>query len=190
MDRMDLLLYWSTSSSIRINGEGGESFKLVRSVKQGCPLAPYFFILATDVLGHLLDNPKYGVKGLTLSKGDCIRGQTYADNTMFYLMGTPNNMDRAREVLDLFCSASEAKINWKKSTAIWAIKNTRSWEWGGHLGLKWIPKGKGIRYVGIQVGFRLPMETNFDKLMYSLKGKLITWGHRNLSLADRTIVPN
>jgi hypothetical protein len=39
--------------------------------------------------------------------------------------------------------------------------------------LIWIPKGEGVRYLGIQIGFRLPAEVNFDKLMISFKRKLI-----------------
>ncbi len=40
-------LYHSASSSIKFNGVVGSSFPLARSVRQGCPLAPYLFILAT-----------------------------------------------------------------------------------------------------------------------------------------------
>ncbi len=44
--------------------------------------------------------------------------------------------------------------------------------------------------MGIQVGFRLPVEANFDKLMTSFKGKMIAWGNCNLSLAGRILVAN
>jgi len=54
-------LYQSTSSAIKVNGVAGPDFQLARSVRQGCPLAPYLFILATDVLGYMMANPKYGV---------------------------------------------------------------------------------------------------------------------------------
>jgi hypothetical protein len=52
-------------------------------------------------------------------------------------------MDRAQEVLKIFCHASGAEINWHKSAAIWANKKERTWEWGRNEGLKWIPIGKG-----------------------------------------------
>jgi hypothetical protein len=35
-------------------------------------LAPYLFIVAMDVLGHMLDDTKYKVEGLTLPKGGFI----------------------------------------------------------------------------------------------------------------------
>jgi hypothetical protein len=73
--------YRLASSSVKANREPGEDFKLAKSVKQGCPLAPYLFILAMDVMGHMLDDPKHEIKGLHLPKGGCIRDQTFADNT-------------------------------------------------------------------------------------------------------------
>jgi hypothetical protein len=45
-----LVVYWHSTSEIKMNGEIGEVFSLHRAVRQGCPLAPYLFILAIDVL--------------------------------------------------------------------------------------------------------------------------------------------
>ncbi len=42
-------------------------------MKQGCLLAPYFFILTIDVLGYMLQDPKVEVEGLTLPKGGMLR---------------------------------------------------------------------------------------------------------------------
>jgi hypothetical protein len=58
------------------------------------------------------------------------------------------------------------------------------------VGLQWILKGKGVRYLGIQVGFHLPPEANFDKMLSVLKGKLINWSTCRLSLAGRILVAN
>jgi hypothetical protein len=44
-------LYQAVSSAIKVNGAIGLDFQLARSVRQGYPLAPYLFILATNVLG-------------------------------------------------------------------------------------------------------------------------------------------
>lgn len=124
-------LYHEASSAIKINGEAGPVFQLARSVCQGCPLAPYLFIIATDVLGHMLEDPKHGIEGLTLPKGGSIRDQTFVDDTALYLKGDQSNMDKAQNVLKIFCKASGAKINWNKSIAIWAIRKERTWNWAG-----------------------------------------------------------
>ncbi len=65
-------------------------------------------------------------------------------------------MDRAQGVLETFCISSGAKVNSNKSATIWANKRERTWTWGQEVGLKWILEGEGVRYLGVQVGFRLP----------------------------------
>ncbi len=62
-------LYHEATSAIKVNGKAGPVFQLARSVCQGCPLAPYLFILATDVLGHMLEDPRHEVEGLVLPRG-------------------------------------------------------------------------------------------------------------------------
>ncbi len=183
-------LYGSASSAIKLNGVEGSPFPLARSVRQGWPLSPYLFILATDVLRHMLDDPRFGVEGLTLPGDWKITDQTFADDTALYLRGTRENMERTQKVLDNFCKALGAKVNWNKSCAIWASKRDKDWEWGREVGLQWIPKGKGVRYLGIQVGFHLPPEANFNKMLSALKGKLINWSTCRLSLAGRILVAN
>jgi mannosylglycoprotein endo-beta-mannosidase len=88
-------LYLHATFTIRINGEAGLVFQLARSVRQGCPLAPYLFILATDVLGHMLKDPRYDVEGLNLPRGGRLRDQTFADDIALYLKGDQANLDRA-----------------------------------------------------------------------------------------------
>jgi len=121
----------------------------------------------------MIKDPNYGVEGLTLPKGGCVRDQTFVDDIVLYLQGSHSNMDRAQNILKLFCKASDAKINWNKSAAIWANKKKKTWEWGREVGLRWVPKGEGICYFGVQVNFRLPTEANFNKMMLALKRKLI-----------------
>jgi len=83
-----------------------------------------------DILGHMLDNIKYNVEGLTLPKRGCVWDQTFADDNALYLKGTKSNMDRMRLVLDLFCFAFGVKINWGKFAAIWANEEKQVWNWG------------------------------------------------------------
>jgi hypothetical protein len=182
--------YTSASLVIKLNGVERSAFPLARSMRHGCPLSPYLFILATDVLRHMLDDPHFGVEGLILSGGRKIRDQTSADDKALYLQGTRENMERTQRVLDIFYKASGKKVNWNKTAAIWASKREKNWEWGQEVGLQWVPKGKEVRYLGIQVGFHLPPEANFSKIVTALKGKLINWSTCRLSLAGRILVAN
>jgi hypothetical protein len=58
------------------------------------------------------------------------------------------------------------------------------------VGFQWVSEGKGVRYLGIQVGFHLRPEANFSKMVMALKGKLINWSTCRLSLAGRILVAN
>jgi hypothetical protein len=78
-----------------------------------------------DVLGHMLDDPKHKIERLHLPKGGCVQDQTSANNIALYLKGSSSNLSKAWAVLELFCFASGAKVNWGKSTAIWASKKKR-----------------------------------------------------------------
>jgi len=127
-------LYKAASFAIKVNGTLGPDFLLKRSVRQGCPLAPYLFILATDILRYLMVDPRYEVEGVSLPKGGFIRDKTFANDTTLYLKGTPDNLDKAQRVLQLFCQASGAKVNWHKMAAIWASKNEKTWTWGEEVG--------------------------------------------------------
>jgi hypothetical protein len=99
-------------------------------------------------------------------------------------------MDKAQGVFELFYQASGAKVNWHKTAAIWASKSKKTWTWGEEVSLRWLSEGTCTRYLGIQIGFHLPSEANFDKMMLALKSKLITWSHNKLSLAGRILVAN
>ncbi len=139
-----------------------------------------------------MDDLRFEVEGLTLLGGRKIRDQTFTDNTTLYLQGTGTreNMERTQKVLNIFCKASRAKVNWNKIAAIWASKREKDWEWGQEVGLQWVPEGKGVRYLGIQVGFHLPPKTNLSKMVTALKGKQINWSTCRLSLAGRILVAN
>lgn len=89
----------NTAASVVVNGEQSKTFPLQRSVRQGCPLAPYLFLLTVDVLGQMLQHPDYRVQGLRLPDNSSITNQMFVDDTMLFLDGTRDNMDRALSVI-------------------------------------------------------------------------------------------
>ena len=138
----------NAAASVVVNGEQSQTFQLQRSVRQGCPLAPYLFLLTVDVLGQMLQHPEYGVKGLRLPDKTNITNQMFADDTMLFLDGTLENMDRALSVIHRFSAASGAKLNLNKSVGLWLAHSERTWQWGEDQGLKWLLPGEVTRYLG------------------------------------------
>jgi hypothetical protein len=124
MERMGFHLTWinqvmslneNASASVVVNGEQSKNFHLQRSVRQGCPLAPYLFLLTVDVLGQMLQHPGCEVEGLRLPDHTTITNQMFADDTLLLLEGNRENMDRALQVINRFGAASGAKLNLHKN---------------------------------------------------------------------------
>lgn len=87
---MTRLLFHDAAATVKVNGSLSEEFAIERGVWQGCPLAPYLFLIVAEVLNVMV---KAGTS-LRVLKGILLpvdgRQQIisqYADNTSFTLSG-------------------------------------------------------------------------------------------------------
>ena len=183
-------LYTNASAAVIVNGEQSQTFQLQRSVRQGCPLAPYLFLLTVDVLGQMLQHPECGVQGLRLPDNTSITNQMFADDTLLLLDGNKENMDRALNVVHRFGAASGAKLNLHKSVGIWLSNMERTWQWGEAAGLKWLLPGEITRYLGFPFGLRIPQQEKDNKMLSQIRKHLAIWSTQKLSLAGRIMIVN
>ena len=56
--------YRGASSQVLMAGTMGKSFKMLRSIPQGCPLAPYLYIIATEALNYQIADRSWQIQGL------------------------------------------------------------------------------------------------------------------------------
>jgi hypothetical protein len=180
----------NASAAIIVNGEQSQTFKLQRSVRQGCPLAPYLFLLTVDVLGQMLQHPGNNVKGLRLPDNSVITNQMFADDTLLLLDGTPDNLDRAIEVINRFGAASGAKLNLHKSIGVWVAHTPRPWNWGEEEGLKWLQPGEVTKYLGYPFGINITQQEKDNKMLSQVRKHLHRWARNKLSLAGRIMIAN
>ena len=180
----------NASASVIVNGEQSKSFTLQRSVRQGCPLAPYLFLLTVDVLGQMLQHSDNQVKGLQLPDNTFITNQMFADDTLLFLDGTIDNMDRALTVINRFGAASGAKLNLHKSVGLWLAQTARTWQWGEEAGMKWLLPGEVTRYLGYPFGLHIPQKEKDGKMLSQIRKHLGKWSNHPLSLAGRIMVSN
>ena len=96
----------------------------------------------------------------------------FADDTNLYLVGNLQNLNNARETLELFSTTSRAKINWNKSTTIWVSSEPKTFKWGNEDNLKWLQLGEMIRYLGFMVGFQVSDKDRFNAVLKALRKKL------------------
>lgn len=167
MERMGFGITWinqvmslntNASTTIIVNGKQTRTFKLQRSVRHGCPLTPYLFLLMVGVLGQMLQHLECRVKGLWLPDKATITNRIFTNDTLLLLDETPDNMDRAIAIIYKFRAASGAKLNLHKSIGLWIAHIERTWQWGGEEGLKWLRLGEVTRYLGYPFGLHIPQK--------------------------------
>jgi len=61
-------LYKEAKTTMVVNGEKGEAF-IMEKVHQRCLLTSYLYLFVAYVLGYMIYDPTYGIKGLTLPNG-------------------------------------------------------------------------------------------------------------------------
>ncbi|GMF38275.1 unnamed protein product [Phytophthora lilii] len=110
-----------TNTSVRFmaNGRLSNPMQVTSGIRQGCPLAPLFFIIAVDLLYDAISSEEK-LRGVELSCGsyrDHINVAGYADDTAIYLESS-DLQDIALEIVNCFSAVSGLRLNIKKSVAI------------------------------------------------------------------------
>ena len=106
-------LYNSATSRVLVATNLGQAFSISRSVRQGCLLAPFLYLM----IGEAFSNVE-NIRGLQWLEDQILDCQ-FADDTTLYVQGSHNNLCRVQRVIDSFCYASGAGINWNKSVGFW-----------------------------------------------------------------------
>ena len=107
-------------AAINVNGYTSASFKIDRGVRQGCPLAPFLFLIVGEVLhARTLSAQQQGaLKGVKLPKSDAHQLiLQFADDTSFTLRAEHDSVSTLVNILHSFSLASGLTINWAKSGA-------------------------------------------------------------------------
>ena len=106
------LFYSNAKSCVSNNGHHSDFFPIPRGVRQGCPLSPYLFIIAIELLTNQIRKNE-NIKGITLA-GLELKNSCYADDASFILDGTQKSFETLIDVLENFSFISGLKLNPKK----------------------------------------------------------------------------
>ena len=183
-------LYTSASSKVLLAGGKGPAFSITRSVRQGCPLAPYLFLFFAEAMSRFLNHTDVGLRGLQIPPcpQDLI-GAEFADDIGLYLNGDLNNLKRAEYAINVFCIALGARINWDKMVGFW-IDSHEPPDWSPDQSFAWVPYDSTVRYLGCQIGLEVSPENQVAPLLLTIRKKLIYWSSKKLSLAGRVVIVN
>ncbi|GBG84325.1 hypothetical protein CBR_g38296 [Chara braunii] len=179
-------LYFHATASIMINGRISPSFPLIRSVRQGCPLAPLLFVMQMDVLLNKVRCNPY-IVGLHTRGHLQFKGNALADDLTIVSNNTANSLRAVKETLVEYCALSEAQVNWSKLMFFLP----EQFEICVDFGMKKIPADSSERFLGVQVSLQNCAETQDRILVGRVEQRLLRWKTiYGLSLFGRALIVN
>ena len=169
---------------VEVNGGRSHCFELSRSIRQGCPLAPTLFVIATEALHYLLRDdilsPK--VRGPLLPNMQEISKIQFVDDTTILFKLDENNMKCLIMKLDLFMAsgskifvAKSILLGWDPNPPLWCDKYGISWGGPCHI----------VQYLGIPFSINPNINDMQVWLKEKISGKLLKWNNMYFSLARR-----
>ena len=111
----------SSHTSILINGNPTDEFKISKGVRQGDPLSPFLFIMAMEGLSVTMRAAcQAGVfQGIQLPhRGPLISHLLYADDALFVGEWSKHSIKNLARILRCFHVASGLKVNFNKSKVL------------------------------------------------------------------------
>ena len=85
-------LYRNAHSSLLFAGDVGGRFSISRSVRQGCPLAPFLFLLVSEAFSVHLNSQRVNIKGLALPFANVGVDNEFSDDTTLYVHASQFNL--------------------------------------------------------------------------------------------------
>lgn len=181
-------LFQNAAATIQVNGYNTEEFQLSRSIRQGCPLAPLLFALATDPLLRNLDMQlqSQAIKPLPLPQDQVFLAQLFADDNCNIIRCEQESISRLMQTYQEFCDVSGSKIAPQKTEC---LRLTFREDNGvlREFGLSDAGVGTIIRYLGCPVGLGLTQKQCFTWIKSRIEAKVQARGHLQISLAGRII---
>eukprot|EP01113_Clastostelium_recurvatum_P046082 TRINITY_DN8025_c0_g1_i4.p1 TRINITY_DN8025_c0_g1~~TRINITY_DN8025_c0_g1_i4.p1 ORF type:complete len:691 (-),score=94.72 TRINITY_DN8025_c0_g1_i4:232-2304(-) len=164
---------------VRINGFFTDLIDADSGVKQGCPIAPLLYAVATEPLRALLDNIRY-LAGVYVHRTR-VTSSHYADDTAV-AVSTLRHLTTLHKLLELFEKGAAQRANLTKS----AIFFTSQLPTFPHAPLPLVPFGESDRYLGHMLGIVTP-ETQWAPTVAKFLTACAQWKSRTCSILGKAV---
>ncbi|KAJ3699752.1 hypothetical protein LUZ61_003457 [Rhynchospora tenuis] len=189
--KLVLSSYKQARVTIKINGKGDGFIKPTRGLRQGCPMSPYIFIIAMEMMSRVLlkTHDEGRLKGVHVAKtSPAITHAIYADDLVIMGDSSEQEIHSFQSILNMFAEASGLCINPQKSK-LWFSRGCNEniisrvqQKWGA------VRVSSHERYLGIMLDKKGDTKHNGRMLVEKLKGKLAGWKANMLSHAGRLVL--
>lgn len=172
-------LYNNANCSINLKAGTSPRFQLSRGVRQGCPVSPYLFLVAAQLLSSFLLSNQ--LQGISIDNNHILISQLADDTTLF--LKNESQIPIAIQYIHFFSKASGLNLNLNKCE-LFAIKACPS------SSLYGIPVKSQVNYLGVSIckDVKVRCKLNFDPVIGKAKRKFNSWLQRDLSLRGRTLI--
>ena len=176
---------WADSQGrVLINGRLSEPFQISRGVRQGDPISPILYVIASIPLAHRLS---LTLPGISKSSVKWLLS-LYADDTSV-ILSSPRQIHILRDEIDFFCSLSTMKINWTKSLVFgFGLYINRPIP---NAGMQWLTPDRTATYLGLQISGNLQLadKRSWEATLLKVQRRADQWSLRTLNWLDkRTVV--
>ena len=178
------MLYSKIESKILVNGYLSTVIYILRSVRQGCPVAPLLYILVIEtLLIKIKSSPNIqGIKSPTSEEKMLI--SAFADDTGFFI----ENVQSAQNILNTFekfGKASGSRINKDKTEGLWLGRYKNRTE--EPLSIKWVKETKSL---GMYFGYGDIQRSNWVPCIDTFRRDILKHLHRDTTLIGKTAILN
>ena len=175
----ELLLHGFQSCTVN-NGFTSEFMDVNRSCHQGCPLAPFLYLLCGEVMSRKILNHS-GINGITLNNLEKIIAQ-FADDTQLFLQNKASFQNAVRTLNDIEANTG-LKVNFEKTSVITLGDTERL---NCEQSFVWDPGGLNV--LGINVFDTA--SSHYVSILCKAQKIIDLWNHRRLTLWGKVLVIN
>ncbi|KAH1039539.1 hypothetical protein J1N35_041282 [Gossypium stocksii] len=115
----------SSSMQVLWNGVPPQKFRLVRGIRQGCPLSPYLFVLCMEWLGHRfhagISSREWNPIRLS-HRGPNLSHLLFADDLVIFSRAVLTYCGLLKTFLSNFCELSGYKVNARKTNVFFSSR--------------------------------------------------------------------
>ena len=181
----------SVSYQVLISGKPYGDITPTRGLRQGDPISPYLFVICTEMLVQMMAKAeeKGQLTGLKVAReAPHISHLLYADDSLFYCKGTPEELNNLNQILSNYSMASGQRINYQKSSIYFGknITQERRDQIKAALGIEQ-EGGEGI-YLGLPESFGGSKVSILSYLKERMSERVQGWQTRFLSPAGKEVM--
>ena len=177
----------NAKSTVQINGNLTETFKLDRGIRQGCPLSMIIYVLYKEALYSFIKSNN-AIKGPQLPNNNSLKILGFADDTNLFLRDN-NSIIEAMNVISKFEKATGALLN-KDKTKIFGIG---AWNNKVEWPLPWL-QSKSSSFTSLGViysnNYELAVKLNWENILSAIEKKIGMIQGTQQTIYQRAVILN